>query len=86
MGEGVRLIEICNEINADPPTILIQDPFSDEDVQVSVMDAAEAINDRLERYRGQISNSALESLGVMLRDKFRKSILAQVQEIRGIKP
>lgn len=86
MGEGRRLLDICAEINADLPTFYIADPLSDEDVQVSVMDAEETINTRLETYRGQISNSALDSLGVMLRDKCRKSILAKVLEIRGIEP
>jgi hypothetical protein len=80
-GEGRRLIEICFELNADQPEVTLHNPGDPVDVQLTLLEADHEIEQRLEKYRGEVSDDALKNLGEMLQNKLRARVLAKVEEL-----
>lgn len=83
MNEGQRVIEICADFNDNPPQVVIRDAFDAIDIQVAIMDGNLTVDQRLEKYRGQLSDKTFQMLGEMLREKMKASLWAKVKEMQG---
>jgi hypothetical protein len=84
MSEAMRIIEICAEINDEQPEVTLHNAFDPIEVELTLLECDLVVDQRLERYKGQVTSGALFNLGELLRKKLRKQVLDKVEELKAM--